>query len=420
MRVGKLKKEKNIASRNDKSLGIQTWGENNDYPQQVRAVVRASSTGKSCLSIYQKFISGRGFYDKDFYKLNINDKGQTNDYLLNQICNDFGEIGGFAIHVNYNANYRITDLQHIPIETLRFSALNDDNEFYQVATHPDWGRQFTQLRKWKKEDIEFFYLFNPDPQIIQEQVDEAGGWHLYKGQVFFYSNNGEKTYPSPVYEPVLTDMNTQEGISNVSNRNARNNFLMSGALVDIIDTDESTGQENETEKSLIEFQGDEEACKMMYLSVKSKEEIPTVLDFKGKNYDKEFTETRASVKEDIGQAFNQPPILRSEDVGANFGADLMNNAYNYYNSVTENERLVIERVFTELFKYWKELTSGNYEVEPLSYDVEMTLAERLGTGFEQLMRIIENASISSAQKRRMAKRLFDLSEEEINDLIPLV
>lgn len=420
MKVTVLKKRKRYDSRNDKSLGIQTYGEKNDYPQQIKMVVDASGTGKSCVNVYSKFISGRGFYDKDFYKKVVNKKGQTNDYILSQISKDYALYGGFAIHVNYNANCQIVELQHIPFEHVRFSALDENGEFDKVAIHPDWGRQYLNLRKWKKEDIVFIDLFNPVKDEIEYQVLESEGWNNYKGQVYYYSNEGKKVYPIPIYDSVITDMNTQEGISNVLNRNARNNFFTSGMLIDYMNVDDTEQQENETEKSLIEFQGDEEACKIIYTQVQSKEEKPDFLSFKGENFDKEFDSTKDYIKDSIGEAFNQPPILRAEDVGANFGADLMKNAYNFYNSVTENERLVIERVYEELFKYWFEPTKGNYEIEPLLYEVKITLAEKFGEkGFDQLMTIIENTILSTEQKQNMLRRLFDLTKEELNDLIPV-
>lgn len=418
MKVGKLKKDKRFESRNDRSLGIQTWGDNNDYPQQVFQVVNASATGKPCVEVYKKFISGRGFIDKDIYNLIINRKGQTSDYLLNQISYDHAHIGGFAIHINYNAAFQIVELQHFPIEELRFEKMDENGNFNRIARHPDWARQFTQLRKWRKEDIVFFDFYNPDPEIIQSQVDVAGGWSKYNGQIFFYSNQGEKVYPLPVYDNVLTDMNTQEGISNVSNRNARNNFFVAGIITEFLDDTESEEQESELEKAILDFQGDEEACKVMYSSAKSKEEKPEFTSFRPNSYDKEFDTTRKAVRDDIGGAFNQPPILRAEDVGANFGADLMKNAYNYYNSVIENERLVLERVFIQIFRNWKEQLNGNYAIDPLSYNVDMSLVEELGDkGFERLMGIIENEKMSSEQKKKIIKELFDFSEDRINNLI---
>lgn len=426
MRVGKLKKDNRFDTRNDKSLGIQTYGEKNDYPQQVVEVVSASPTGKPCVSVYSKFIAGRGFVDQSFYKMAVNGKGQTNDYILDQISRDFSIFGGFALHLNYNANFQVTEIQHLPFETVRFEKLDEEGRFNRVALHPDWGRRFTNLRRWKKEDIDFIDLYDPDPKVIIRQVEEAGGWAAYKGQVYYFSNEGEKVYPLPIFDNVLTDMNTQEGISNVSNRNARNNFFTAGMLIDYSNTDESQDQENATEKSISEYQGDMEANNIAYLQCKDPSEKPEFISFKGENYDKTFDSTRKSVREDIGAAFNQPPILRAENVGSNFGADLMTNAYKYYNSVTENERLSIERVFEQIFKNWyapvnwdDEDGIPNYSIDPLSYDVRMTLAERIGEkGMDYVMRIIDNERIPQNRQRDMIRRLYELSDEEINDLIP--
>lgn len=421
MKAKALKKAARIDYKNDRGLGIQFYGESNDYPQEVIEIVNASCTGLSCYGTYAKFISGRGLSDNILYKKTVNRHGQTVDYILDQACKDYAQFGGFCLHFNYNANYKITEIQHVPFETVRFEKLNDKNDFNRVAIHPDWGKRFTQLRKWKKEDIEFIDLFKPDPLKIEESIQEVGGWHNYKGQILYFSSAGEKTYPLPIFDSVLTDMNTEEGISNVNNRNARNNFLASGMLVDKVNSDETEDQESATEKALIDFQGDEEACKIMYIQVESDEEVPEFIPFKGNNYDKEFTVTNKTVEEKIGKAFNQPPILRAENVGANFGADLMKNAYDYYNSVTENERLAIERVLTFIFSYWHEQTTTDFSIIPLSYQVKMTLAERLGEkGMENLLKIIENTALQPENKRKMLKRLFDLNEEELNDLMPIV
>jgi len=428
MKAKVLRKDTRIDLKNDRSLGIQHYGEQNDYPQEVIEILNASCTGLSCFGVYAKFISGRGITDDDLYRKVINKSGQTFDYIEDQVAKDLAQFGGFCLHVNYNANFKIIEIQHIPFETVRFEKLDDKGQFNRVAIHPDWGKRYTLLRKWKKEDIDFIHLFNPDPEEIQSQVDASGGWHNYKGQVFYFSSAGEKAYPLPIFDSVLTDMNTEEGISNVNNRNARNNFLSAGMLIDKVSDNKSAATEEgrntndttDTEKALKEFQGDEQACKIMYVQIETDEEKPEFVSFKGNNYDKEFTVTNQTVEQKIGKAFNQPPILRAENVGANFGADLMKNAYDFYNSVTENERMVIERVFSEILKSWFEPVTAEFVILPLSYQMKMTLAERLGDkGMEQLMKINENTVMSIDAKRKMAKRLFELTDDELNDLIPL-
>jgi hypothetical protein len=455
MKIGKLKKDNRYETRNDRTLGIQTFGEKNDYPQQVTEIVGASGTGMSCIDVFSKFISGQGFNDPAFFNQVINRQGQTNDALLNLIAHDFAMFNGFAIHINYNANYKITQLQFVPFETVRLRALDEAGNYNAVSLHWDWGRRMTQLKKWSKDDIVVIDIFNPEPKTIDEQVSKAGGWNTYKGQVYYYSGSRANNYPLPKFDAVLTDMSTEEGIANISYRNARHNFLMSGMLVDILEKDESEEQANETEKNLLEFQGDTEAGNLIYSSVKSKEDIPHFIKFSGQNYDKEYTVTREKVKNDIGRSFNQPPILRAEDVGSNFGADALRNAYDYYNSVAEVERLQIERVFAQLFKHWSGAQFNDLSILPLEYisskkeisnipaevlstltanekrallgydelqdsdNNQSILAEKLGVGGTQsLISIVSDPEMTGEQKRALLKLLFSFSDEETISIIP--
>lgn len=456
MKASVLKTDRRVETRNDKGLGIQVYGERNDYPQRLIEIINASGTGRSCVGVYAKFISGRGFMAKDFFGVIINRHGQTTDYLLNQIASDYARFGGFCIHVNYNSLYEISSIHHIPFENTRFAALDDNFRFSQIAVHPDWGRRNIKLRQWRKDDVDFIELFNPDPATIQQQVDSVGGWQNYKGQVFYFSNQGDGVYPSPIYDPVLTDMSTEEGLSNIKLRNTRNNFIPAGMVVDYGNTDESKEQEEETKKELAEFQGDENACKLLYIQCKSPDEKPEFTPFKSSNYDKDFEVTEKTVVQNIGRSFMQPPILRAEDVGANFGADLMRNAYNYYNSITENERYTLERILKQLFQYWYDKSvniDGDFSISPCKYDSEadykdlpteilkdltanerramagfdelnnsaneqQLLAEKLGVGGTQAMvAIMADSTLSDQQKGALIKILFGLTKEQVSELI---
>jgi hypothetical protein len=370
MKATCLKSQKRSESRNDKNLGIQTYGENNDYPQRCKEILLASGTGSACCGIYAKFIKAQGFSDTTFYQAKINEKGQTNDYILSQIANDLAEYGGFALHLNYNALCRITEVQHVPFETIRFEKLNDEGDFNRVATHPDWGRRMQDLRRFKKEDIKFYDFYNPNPVEIIKQSELAGGFENWNGQIYYYSTAGDKIYPNPIYDAVLTDMSTEEGISNQKYRNARFGFYPSCMVIDKRNKNQDKeDKENPLEKSLGEFQGDINTGKMIFVEVESEDEIPTVVPFETRNIDKEFDYTEKSTKDNIGRRFMQPPILRGEDVGANFGADLITNAYDFYNSITEIERLVIESVFSEVYKnfYIPVNNTNNYTIQQLTF-----------------------------------------------------
>lgn len=421
MKINVLKRDNRFDLKNDKGLGVQAYGAENDYPQQLIEIVDASGTAKSCVNTYAKFISGKGFEDVDFYGLIVNRFKQTNDYLSNQIAKDFSKFGGFALHINYNLNYKVSEVQHIPFEHVRFQAANIDTGYFdKVAIHPDWGKRFTSIRKFKKEDIQFIDFFNSDVEIIKEQIENAGGFSEYKGQVFYFSNAGERVYPTPIFDAVLTDMSTEEGISNVSYRNVRNNFLSAGMLINTLSKGAPTDsdRENDLSDSVRQFQGDEQAGKIMYVELEDGDTEPKFVSFKGTNYDKEFTATLESSQANIGKVFNQPPILRAEDVGSNFGSDLIKNAYNYYNSITENERLILERTFFSIFSnWWDGVPTDNFTVTPLSYEVDLTLADRLGEKqLSELMAVLNNVAIGKEDKKAIAITIFGLTNDEIKTL----
>lgn len=232
MRLEALKTERPVRVNNDRIYHIQTFGKQNDYPQKVMEVVNASVTGSACVDQYGKFIFGRGFRQRDFYQAIVNERGDRADDVLDAAARDYAQFGGFALHVNWNALYEITSVAHVPFEWLRFQELNDNYDFDKIALHKDWGRRYSNLRRFQQKDIIWFDFFNPDPEVIREQVKAAGGWQQWTGQIFYFSRRGPKSYPLPIYDSALTDMSSEAGLSNLAYRNIRNNFQPAGMFID--------------------------------------------------------------------------------------------------------------------------------------------------------------------------------------------
>lgn len=422
MKVAQIKSAPQFESRDWRQYGIQTYGDTNDFPQTVSEIVQASKTGNACLSIYNDFVYGHGFKDPGIYKLRVNKEGEKLDKILRMVCKDFTLWHGFAIHVNYNMNFRVSSIHHIPFESLRLAKADDDGFIGRTAYHPDWGRRDKTKSRWSPSDIEWFHFFNPDPEVILNQVEEAGGWDNYKGQILYFSGDseGSPSYPVPIFIAEMTDMRTEEALANVAGRNACSNFLSAGILVDIKDETQDQSQVNETQKELNKFQGDENTSQLWYIQCKSKEEVPQFIRFSGENYDKAFEVTQRVIPENIGQSFKQPPILRAVDVGANFGADLMTNAYKYYNSVTVRERQQLEETFISIFEYWwAPLDNPDFAIQSLTYNAGESIADRIGKdNMTQALEIIRDQMLSTVQKRNMLKLIYGLYDEEIIKLMP--
>ena len=107
----------------------------------------------------------------------------------------------------------------------------------------------------------------------------------------------------------------------------------------------------------------------MEVEIESEEEEPKFVPITTQNYDKEFTVTDASVVERIYSAYGQEPwyCIRIGKVG--FSGDILEDAFEYYNSIVSKQQRLIERTFDRIFKYWYEIAnpSNDYSVEPLKY-----------------------------------------------------
>lgn len=386
MRVKELKK--NSGNRVDvrflQQLGIQAYGEDNLYPQTLKNIISASPTGSECADRFADFIEGNGFREVLFSEYVVNRKGDTADDIHALVCRDIADYGGLSLHVNYNVFGEIVELQHIPFENCRLMEEDDNGYVSKIAIHPDWSGQKTRKGekiKVSKENIDYIDVFNPIKSVVLAQIEAAGGIEYYKGQVLWVSMAGKQTYPTGKGDRVATEMSTDEGLSNVKYRNVRNNFLPAGMVItrkgSSISYDEEGNEikdETQSEDSgfsdtILTLQGDVNANKILEVEIESEEEEPKFVPITTQNYDKEFTVTDASVVERIYSAYGQEPwyCIRIGKVG--FSGDILEDAFEYYNSIVSKQQRLIERTFDRIFKCWHEIAnpSNDYSVEPLKY-----------------------------------------------------
>ena len=62
-------------------------------------------------------------------------------------------------------------------------------------------------------------------------------------------------------------MSNEEGLSNITQRNVRHNFLPSGMIIDHNNNSNSEDQEEELKNEIKEFQGDTKAGKLLYINL---------------------------------------------------------------------------------------------------------------------------------------------------------
>ena len=383
MNINNIKKsQKRVYVGYSSSLNIQLYGKDNLYPQSNPNLIQSSHTGGACCERYQTFIEGNGLNNTEFSEYVCNRAGETVDDIFRLIAHDMAMHHGFALHVNYNILGEIVELSHIPFEACRLEEETDDGSVVFINYHPDWTGHKSRKGKYiqvTRENTKKIYTFNPRREVVQAQIIKSGGIESYRGQILWFSMDGKWEYPRPIYDKVVTNLSTDEGLDNVKYRNVRNNFLVAGMLVHKkgtslgIDENGNALDEKSNASSISEsldiFQGDENACAIMDVTVEQDEDKPEFTRFEAQNFDKKFSMTEESVTKSIYIAFGQEVFYRIIEGSLGFSTEIMSEAFKFYSSYTSSPRRAISRALKRIFEHWKEKAnpSDDYEIQPLVY-----------------------------------------------------
>lgn len=448
MKATLTKSEKRITVKERRTENILSFDVDNNYPERVRDIVSNSSIGRSCLVQYKKFIYGNGFADETFASTKLNRWGDTSDKILVGVADNLAYFGGFCLHVNYNAKFEITDISFQPLSHVRICL--PDSEFAGMyAICKDWG-----ARHVRKSSIDYIDKFNVNPNVIHSQVIKAGGWNSYKGQILYISNEGDE-YPLAIYDASLEDMMTDSDAKTYKNRNIRTSFMASHLLfVDKMETPDSENDGNEKNQfiqSIQDFQGADNAGKIAVIEKDSVDQTFELKKVEQQTGDKLFEWTENSVRENIRQAFGIPPALMLSTTNKIGDSNEQIDAQKVYNANTNDERILIESVFSALSKYYFQPLGENFMVAPRETvrreDVPIeiypdltknerrtmfgfpeitegdtkTMAEKLQVGGTQaFISVLTDTTMSLEQKQGSLKVLFNLSDEQIKTVLPNV
>lgn len=358
---------------------MQAYGYDNLYPQNLARITDASGTARLCLNRYSRFIEGYGFDNDTLAALIMNHQGDTADDILRNMAQDLARFGGFALHVNYNVLCQVSEVSHVPFENCRLEETDDKGYVAHILVHPDWEQRKTRNGKRlmvNEKNVDRIDIFNPDPNIVSRQIENAGGIGTYKGQILWCSLDGKFVYPTASYDSAITEISTDEGLGNVKMRNVRNNFLVSCMLITkkgVPKLDEN-GNEIESGKmisdeDLLQFQGDEKTAKILAVEIENDEDKPEVVSFPARNFDKEFSVTDSSVIERIYAQFHQELFYAIRIGKLGFSGQVMQDAYEYYAGEVTTEQRFIERAFAKILENWCDSTIQTIAptLQPLKY-----------------------------------------------------
>src|ERR1700743_2009703 len=390
--------ERRIFVRPNQTFGILNYDMDNAYPQRMLELVGASPTAKDCWNKRAKFIAGNGFEEPELGKQIINSKGLTLAKLLKAVATDKALFTGFGIHVNYNANYKIASVNYIKFEDIRMGDTDCPDTDGKYALYSDWGR-----KTWKnimRSKITFLDKYDPDPEVIKQQVIDAGGWDKYKGQLYYF-NPEVDDYPLIEADSVWEDFETEAGIKIFNNREVTTGFLPSTMLFmqsrrEEADNSRPDSDEqhyynvpSQLERDLGTFQGAKSAQKIIVIEYDDENSKPEFQPYSIQNNDKLFESTEKSVEARIIKGFSIPKeLINSEKASGLSNGGEKKEAIREFNDNTAPDMLELSETFAEIFGnfYININPSGNWSIQPVSPTIADDIAGiSAGASINQLL-----------------------------------
>jgi hypothetical protein len=161
----------------DKKLEVYKNGEDNAYPERMERFRNNSVTASMSSNTMIQYLLGKGFGEANNIKignLKLID-------IADDVARDIVDNRGVFIHVNYDANFDVSDFSVIPFNQCRIGL--KDSKLYngKILTYHDWSA------KIDKNKVSIIDVFNNDKTVVAYQVEKAGGIDNYKGQIMYYN-----------------------------------------------------------------------------------------------------------------------------------------------------------------------------------------------------------------------------------------
>lgn len=361
---------KRVPTRIDRVRGIQTFGLDNLYPQRALEVFKQSYTLKAAVKRYADFTIGQGFVDETLNNIIINADGLGGTKLLAGIKPaiwDFAFGDTIALHFNYNMLFRISSINVLREEYCRLGEPDENGNVITIKYSTNWEGNRDRVGR-KRVKVDTYPVFDPDPLVVQEQIDQAGGIHQYEGQILYLTPRKDE-YTETTFDAVLDHAQVQGDSGEFSVGITQNAFLGNVACVY-----PSEFESEEEKKKFLKFldtkQGARNAGKIIGIQDKSgtRKASEMFVNLGLPNSDKMFEYTDKNVKNAIRENYSMPmEILGVAPETGMFNQSNIREAYNYYNSITLPRRLYITELLKQIFCYWKDPIAADFTIKPLKY-----------------------------------------------------
>ncbi len=357
-----------------KGADIYANDTDNGYPERMDRLINNSVTAKSAAAIMVQYLIGKGYgADEDQLIVNKNKNLKLIDFA-DDVADDLVKQRGVFIHVNWNALYQISDFSVMPYEWCRIGKKDSTDYAGKIAISKEW-------LKPKRSEIELIDVYNPRKAVIDAQVEKAGGWENYKGQVMFVNMDTKLIYPLARIDAVAEDCDSEAQASIYKNKLLRKGFFGNTLVVtrplvgDGLEPGSRALQDAETERerfqqAIKDSLGAQNTggvlCLEMDFAGEKLDDAILIKQIESKIDDKLFNYTEASVRENILVAFNNLPAglvkTNESSLFGNSGEAIREMKRTYWEN-TSKERHLLTAVINQLLQRSQDYAS--FSVEPL-------------------------------------------------------
>lgn len=344
----------------NKSADVYANDTDNAYPERMDRLINNSVTAKSAAGIMVQYLIGKGYGPLNDEIIVNKDKGLKLASFADDVADDIVKQRGVFIHVNWNALYQIVDFSVIPFEWCRIGKMDSNDYAGKIAVAKEWPKP-------KKSDIQLIDVYNPRKKVIDAQVEKAGGWDKYKGQILFVNMDTKLIYPLSRIDSVAEDCDSEAQAQIYKNRLLRKGFfgntlvvtrpLVGDDIPQYLDGEGSRinpawqAAESEREKfqkAIKESLGAENAggvlCLEMDFAGEKLEDAILIKQIESKIDDKLFNYTESSVRENILVAFNNLPsgLIKTNEASlfGNSGEAIREMKKTFWENTTKERNLL--------------------------------------------------------------------------------
>ena len=344
-----------------KSADVYANDTDNTYPERMDRLVNNSVTAKSAAAIMVQYLIGKGYgTDADSIIINKEKNLKLIDFA-DDVADDLVKQRGVFIHINWNALYQIANCSVVPYEWCRIGKKDSNDYAGKIAISKEW-------LKPKRSEIELVDVYNPRKAVIDAQVEKAGGWEHYKGQILFINMDTKLIYPLSRIDSVSEDCDSEAQASIYKNKLLRKGFFGNTLVVTRPLVGEGlepgstalTEAESERERfqqAIKDSLGAQNTggvlCLEMDFAGEKLDDAILIKQIESKIDDKLFNYTETSVRENILVAFNNLPagLIKTNEASlfGNSGEAIREMKRTYWEN-TSKERILLTTVINQLLQ----------------------------------------------------------------------